>query len=91
MSQGAATLSCAQRPRGPTHVQRAAAAAGLDRLTAALAPEPAFAVRSIRLAVAIGGGLAALAAASKLLRIAEFDDLVQVIGERFRPAGRGPL
>jgi putative peptidoglycan lipid II flippase len=47
-------------------------------------PGAGFTARTVRLGASIGTGLAALAAAAKLLRIREFDETVSLVIGRFR-------
>jgi putative peptidoglycan lipid II flippase len=65
-------------------VMTAVAAIGDAMLRHAL-PNGHFAAQATRLALAIGAGLAALAASAKVLHIREFDDVVAVVRARFAP------
>ena len=60
----------------------AVAAWGIDYAMSGWLPGPSVFRRGARLAAAIGGGLAVLAAAARLLRIKELDDALRVVGSR---------
>ena len=57
---------------------------GIDHVLTTAMPGRQILLSAIRLAAAIGGGLAALAVSAKLLRVDEFDDALGVLGARFR-------
>ena len=57
-------------------VVMAVAASGVERAAVVVAPGNGVVVQAVRLAAAISAGLLALAAASRLLRMPEFDDAV---------------
>jgi hypothetical protein len=54
----------------------AAVASGVERFAAGPVPGTGSLAQAVRLFLAIGSGLVALAAAAKLLHIREFDDVV---------------
>jgi putative peptidoglycan lipid II flippase len=60
----------------------AVAALAIERVAWAVWPDAAVAVQAMRLALAIGGGLAALAGTARLLRIPEFDDAWALVREK---------
>jgi putative peptidoglycan lipid II flippase len=62
----------------------AAVATGLEREMLAALPGAGLVRQSIRLTVAIGGALASLAAAARLLRIREFDEAALELRARLR-------
>jgi len=62
----------------------AVAAAAIQRGMDRVAPGAGVAARAFRLAFSIGGGLAALAIATKMSRIDEFDEVVSLIFGRVR-------
>ena len=61
----------------------AVAAWGIEYAMTGLLPGQPVVRRGVRLAAAIGGGLAVLAAGARLLRIRELDDALRVLGSRF--------
>ena len=61
----------------------AVAAWGIESVMTVLLPGQQVLRRGARLAAAIGGGLAVLAAGARLLRIKELDDALRVLGSRF--------
>jgi hypothetical protein len=63
----------------------AAVTAGANDVLAGMVPGEGFSVRTLRLLTSIAAGLASLAAAAKLLRIQEFDDLAGTLKNRRRP------
>src|SRR5262249_9835078 len=62
----------------------AAAAAAIQRGMDRAIPGTALTVRAVRLTISIGGALAALAGAAKLLRVDEFDEAVSMLAGRVR-------
>jgi putative peptidoglycan lipid II flippase len=62
----------------------AAAAFALQEVMERIAPGTALIVRATRLTISIGGALAALAIAAKVLRVEEFDDAAAMIVSRVR-------
>jgi putative peptidoglycan lipid II flippase len=64
------------------------AAWGIEYVTAAWFPGRQLLIRGIRLLAAIGGGLAVLAAAAKMLHIDEFEDALEFLGVEL-PKRRG--
>jgi hypothetical protein len=55
-----------------------------DWLTGAM-PGGSFALKGVRLTLAIGAGVAVLAASARLLRIAEFEEAVARVIQRLKP------
>jgi putative peptidoglycan lipid II flippase len=64
------------------------AAWGIEYMTAAWFPGRQLLIRGVRLLAAIGGGLAVLGAAAKMLHIDEFEDALEFLGVEF-PKRRG--
>jgi putative peptidoglycan lipid II flippase len=62
----------------------AAVAAEVERWLTSVAPDSRVTIQTMRLGSAIFAGLATLAATSKLLRIAEFDEALAILAERAR-------
>jgi putative peptidoglycan lipid II flippase len=60
----------------------AALAAGLEAAMQRAVPGPRIAAQAVRLAVEIGGALAGLGVAARLLRIDDFDDVVSMLRAR---------
>jgi putative peptidoglycan lipid II flippase len=67
----------------------AVAAWGIEYALTGLLPGQQILRRGIRLAAAIGGGLAVLAGGARLLRVRELDDALRVVGARLS-RNRGP-
>jgi putative peptidoglycan lipid II flippase len=72
-------------------VAMAGAAWSIHYTMAAWVPGNQVTAQAARLALAIAGALAVLAAAAKVLRISEFDEALAIVGARFRPTREEPL
>ena len=71
----------------------AAAAVGLHTWLGSVWPDARFYARAVRLAAAIGAGLAVLAASARLFRIQEFADATRAVTSRLsrgRASSSGP-
>jgi putative peptidoglycan lipid II flippase len=61
----------------------AVASWGIEYVMTALLPGQHMLTRGVRLLTAIGGGLVVVAAAARMLRIQEFEDVLKVLGVQF--------
>ena len=69
----------------------AAGAWSIEHVMTGLVPGGQLFARTVRLAAAIGGGVAILVAFAKVLRIDELDEALSVLGARFRMQRRAPM